>query len=137
MWGVWETEPEEEPADSGPSNVGGGQTRLLKRLTCRQGDKECPTHEQDVQNHQPGVASRQIFLGTHPHPCVLRPVGGRGRWIQLEVFLLIPFGLDLSVVRVSVIMLGRNRENETKESEQSIRKGRGASHSTNPKGDER
>jgi hypothetical protein len=85
---------------------------VTKALTGREGDKESPRHEQDMQNHQPGMTRGQLFTGAHPHPCVFRPVGWRGGWVQSKILLLVPFGLGFPVVRVTVIMLSSDGEDE-------------------------
>ena len=81
-----------------------------------------------MQNHQPGIPRGQLFVGAHPHPRVLRPVGWRGGWIRLEILFLVPFGVDLSGVRVTVIMLCGDREGEGEDQEEAFRKSHGALH---------
>lgn len=110
---------------------------VTRLLTGREGDEESPAHEQNVQNHQPGITCRQHFIGTHPYSRVFRPIRWRGGWIQLEIFLFIPFGLDLSVVRVTVIMLSCNCEGERKDQEESFCRGRGTLHPWNWKRERR
>lgn len=114
--GIW------TPRDAGGSNT------ITKGLTGREGDEESPGHEQDVQNHQPGITCGQLFVGAHPHPCVLRPVRWRGRRVQFEIFLLVPFELCFPVMRVSVIMLSSDCESQRENEEEMLRKVRGTLH---------
>ena len=117
--GVGNGDPMRVPrANRGSQARVGVPVEIIKHLTCRKGDEESPGHEQNMQHHQPRITRRQRFVGTHPHSRVFRPIRWRGGWIQLEIFLLVPFGLDLSVVRVAMIMLGRNCEGEREDKEE-------------------
>ena len=101
---------------------------MTNALTSREGDEERRGHEQDMQHHQPGVTRGQLFVGTHPHPRVLRPVGRRSGWIHSEIVLLVPFRLGLPMLRVAVIVLSSDCENDREDYEKAFRKRRGAVH---------
>jgi len=126
--GVGNGDPPRPFSPMAPGIVGRAKGKMTKALTSRKSNEKGHGHEQYVQHHQPGIHRRQLFVGAHPHSCVLGPVGWRGWRVPSKVLFLVPFKLGLSVVRVTVVVLRGDREGEEKDRDGEFLDGQGALH---------